>query len=53
MVGVGIPDDDGDQRFAIRVPRQAAAARFIEQVWTPKQIQALPGHAWITMTMIR
>lgn len=53
MVGVGIPDDDGDQRFTIHALRHAAAARFIEQGWILEQIQALPGHAWITITMIR
>ncbi|WP_247742824.1 site-specific integrase [Shimia sp. R9_1] len=51
LVKEGIVDDKGEAKFGIHALRHAAASLFIEQGWNPKKIQALLGHASITMTM--
>jgi integrase len=51
LVENGIVDDEGAAKFGIHALRHSAASLFIEQVWNPKKIQTLMGHASITMTM--
>ncbi len=47
----GIVDGDGKPHYTFHALRHAAASLFIEQGWAPKRVQAILGHASVTMTL--
>lgn len=47
----GIVNKSGKPKYTFHALRHAAASLFIEQGWQPKRIQAIMGHASVTMTM--
>jgi integrase len=57
QVSAGITTGDGDNkkaRYSFHCLRRAAASLFIAHLgWTPKRVQAVLGHASITMTFDR
>lgn len=50
QVEAGVVGADGEPKYSLHALRHAAAALFIDQGMSPKRIQALMGHASITMT---
>jgi integrase len=50
----GLVDENGRPRYGLHAIRHAAASLFIAHLgWTPKRVQAVLGHASITMTFDR
>ena len=54
QIKCGLTDDAGSARYGFHMLRHAAASLFIKYLgWTPKRLQAVMGHASITMTFDR
>jgi integrase len=54
QVKCGIVDETGEPKYGFHAFRHAAASLFIAYLgWTPKRLQAVMGHASITMTFDR
>jgi integrase len=49
----GLVDEDGRPLYSVHALRHFAASLFIEQGFPPKRVQALMGHASITITFDR
>jgi integrase len=49
-IKAGVVDADGKPKYGFHALRHAAASLFIEQGLPPKRIQAIMGHATISMT---
>jgi integrase len=51
QVKAGVVDRDGRAKYGFHAFRHAAASLFIESLhWPPKRVQAIMGHANISMT---
>jgi integrase len=54
QIKCGLIADAGEARYGFHMLRHAAASLFIKYLsWTPKRLQAVMGHASITMTFDR
>jgi integrase len=54
QIAAGVVTDSGAAKYGLHALRHAAASLFIAHLgWTPKRLQAVMGHASITMTFDR